>query len=176
MKARPEHVVLISIDGLLPAYYLEDRWPAPAIQQLYREGAHAVAVRSVFPALTYPGHTTLVTGALPALWRGLLYDAQARAEAKELLPQLSFQQHLEFHETAQKQGLRGELGGIPRWRFAREMVEIARRGLRKLPGNDAPLLDPLLELANGGASPAERVLRVFEETGSAEAVLAAATI
>ena len=63
---RAKHVVLISVDGLQPAFYLDDRWPAPAIQQLYREGAHAVAVRTVFPALTYPGHTTLVTGALPA--------------------------------------------------------------------------------------------------------------
>jgi hypothetical protein len=63
---RAKHVVLISVDGLQPAFYLDDRWPAPAIQQLYREGAHAVAVKTVFPALTYPGHTTLVTGALPA--------------------------------------------------------------------------------------------------------------
>jgi predicted AlkP superfamily pyrophosphatase or phosphodiesterase len=63
---KAEHVVLISVDGLLPDYYLEEKWPAPALQQLYREGAHAVAVRSVFPALTYPGHTTIVTGALPA--------------------------------------------------------------------------------------------------------------
>jgi predicted AlkP superfamily pyrophosphatase or phosphodiesterase len=59
-------VVLISIDGMRPVYYLDERIPAPALQQLYHEGAHAVAVRSVFPALTYPGHTTLVTGALPA--------------------------------------------------------------------------------------------------------------
>lgn len=67
MKApRAERVVLISVDGLQPHYYLDETWPAPAIQQLYREGAHANAVRSVFPALTYPGHTTLVTGALPA--------------------------------------------------------------------------------------------------------------
>ena len=65
-KPRAEHVVLISIDGLLPAYYLDDTWPAPSMQQLYREGAHAVAVRCGFPALTYPGHTTLVTGAWPA--------------------------------------------------------------------------------------------------------------
>jgi hypothetical protein len=64
--ARAQHVVLISVDGLQPAHYLDARWPAPAMQQLHREGAHAVAVRSVFPALTYPGHTTLVTGALPA--------------------------------------------------------------------------------------------------------------
>jgi hypothetical protein len=65
-KPKAEHVILISVDGLLPAYYLDEKWPAPAMQQIYREGAHAVAVKSVFPALTYPGHTTLVTGALPA--------------------------------------------------------------------------------------------------------------
>lgn len=65
-RARAEHVVVISIDGMLPAYYLDERWPAPAIRQLYREGAHATAVRSIFPSLTYPSHTTLVTGALPA--------------------------------------------------------------------------------------------------------------
>ncbi len=65
-KRRAEQVVLISVDGLLPEYYLDDTWPAPAIQQIYHEGAHAAAVRIVFPALTYPGHTTIVTGALPA--------------------------------------------------------------------------------------------------------------
>ena len=58
--------MLISVDGMRPVYYLDETFPAPSMQQLYREGAHAVAVRSVFPALTYPGHTTLVTGALPA--------------------------------------------------------------------------------------------------------------
>jgi hypothetical protein len=57
-RARTKHVILVSIDGMLPAYYLDPTWLAPAMQQLYREGAHAVAVRPVFPALTYPGHTT----------------------------------------------------------------------------------------------------------------------
>jgi hypothetical protein len=65
-KARAEHVIVISVDGLLPEFYLDSRWPAPAIQQVFREGAHARAVRTVFPALSYPGHTTLATGALPA--------------------------------------------------------------------------------------------------------------
>lgn len=58
--------MLITLDGLRPEYYLDASWPAPAIQQLYREGAHAVAVKSIFPSETYPAHITLVTGALPA--------------------------------------------------------------------------------------------------------------
>ena len=65
-KPRAGRVVLISVDGLVPSLYLDPTSPAPAMQQLFREGAHARAVRSVFPALTYPGHTTLATGALPA--------------------------------------------------------------------------------------------------------------
>jgi predicted AlkP superfamily pyrophosphatase or phosphodiesterase len=65
-KPRAERVVVITLDGLIPQYYLDPSWPAPAMQQLYRDGAHARAVRSVFPSHTYPGHTTLVTGALPA--------------------------------------------------------------------------------------------------------------
>src|SRR5688572_17184324 len=67
-KRRPlaQHVILVSVDGLAPEYYLGEGWPAPAIRQLYRQGSHALAVRTIFPSLTYPGHVTLVTGALPA--------------------------------------------------------------------------------------------------------------
>ena len=64
--ARAEHVVLISVDGLRPEFYLEERWPAPMIRRMAREGAHAERVRGVTPTVTYPSHTTLVTGALPA--------------------------------------------------------------------------------------------------------------
>jgi hypothetical protein len=61
-----DHVVLISVDGLRPHIYRDDRWPAPVLHELVRRGAFALAVRSVFPALTYPAHATIVTGALPA--------------------------------------------------------------------------------------------------------------
>jgi predicted AlkP superfamily pyrophosphatase or phosphodiesterase len=61
-----DHVVLVSIDGLRAQLYRDERWPAPVLHDLARRGAIALAVRSVFPALTYPAHATLVTGALPA--------------------------------------------------------------------------------------------------------------
>lgn len=68
-----DHVVLISVDGLRPEFYLEQRWPAPMMQRMAREGAHANAVRGVTPTVTYPSHTTLVTGALPAR-HGILHN------------------------------------------------------------------------------------------------------
>lgn len=66
-SSRPaDHVIFISVDGLRPEFYLEERWPAPMMQRMAREGAHAKAVQGVTPTVTYPSHTTLVTGALPA--------------------------------------------------------------------------------------------------------------
>jgi hypothetical protein len=69
-----EHVVLVSIDGLRPELYLDAGWPAPMLQQMAREGAHAEAVRGVFPSVTYPTHTSIVTGALPAR-HGIFYNS-----------------------------------------------------------------------------------------------------
>lgn len=64
-RRQADHVVLISVDALRPEFYLRAGWPAPTAQQLGRQGIAAGSVRSVFPTLTYPAHTTIVTGALP---------------------------------------------------------------------------------------------------------------
>ena len=61
--------VLISIDGLKPDYVLEaDRHglKIPNLRRFLKEGAYASAVTGVTPTVTYPSHTTLVTGVSPA--------------------------------------------------------------------------------------------------------------
>ena len=117
-----------------------------------------------------------MTAALPALWRGLLYDPAARAEALELLPPLAFAEHLELHALAGREGLRGRFREVPLWRLAREMVEIARRALRRLDPEDAVLLAPLAEVANGGTSPAERLLEAHAKGASRDALLDCVTL
>lgn len=65
----PTPVVLISIDGLKPEYVLEaDRYQLaiPHLRALRARGAYATGVVGVVPTVTYPSHTTLVTGAAPA--------------------------------------------------------------------------------------------------------------
>jgi predicted AlkP superfamily pyrophosphatase or phosphodiesterase len=62
-------VVLISIDGLKPEYVLEaDRHglAIPHLRALRARGSYATGVTGVVPTVTYPSHTTLVTGAAPA--------------------------------------------------------------------------------------------------------------
>lgn len=59
------HVVLVSIDGLA-AFHLEN--PAlylPNIRALIASGTRASSSQTVFPSLTHPSHTTLVTGVTP---------------------------------------------------------------------------------------------------------------
>lgn len=61
-----EHVVLITIDGLRPEFYLDPSWGAVNLQQLKQAGTCAEGVTGIFPTVTFPSHTTLLTGELPA--------------------------------------------------------------------------------------------------------------
>ncbi|HZH13311.1 MAG TPA: glutamate-cysteine ligase family protein [Archangium sp.] len=117
-----------------------------------------------------------MTGALPALWRGLLYGPGAMDEAEKLLPHLSYEEHLAFHDTARRQGLAGRLGTQELHRLAGEMVAIARRGLERLDREDVPLLEPLTEVAASGRSPGQAVLEAWEKNPSPEALLDRATL
>lgn len=59
-------VVMISVDGL-PAYYFDDpKAEMPTIRALAAAGARAKAMKAVAPTVTWPNHTTLVTGVTPA--------------------------------------------------------------------------------------------------------------
>jgi predicted AlkP superfamily pyrophosphatase or phosphodiesterase len=69
-RAAARHVVLISIDGLRPDYYLPVPTrvlKTPTLDGLLRRGSWAEGVLSQFPSLTYPAHTSIVTGVPPAL-------------------------------------------------------------------------------------------------------------
>ena len=62
-------VLMISIDGMKPEYVTQaDRHglKVPFLRSLIRDGAYADGVTGVWPTVTYPSHTTLVTGVPPA--------------------------------------------------------------------------------------------------------------
>src|SRR5262245_51522758 len=59
---------MVSIDGLMPDAYVHPDahgLAVPTLRALVRRGMYATAVESVFPTVTYPAHTTLVTGVPP---------------------------------------------------------------------------------------------------------------
>jgi predicted AlkP superfamily pyrophosphatase or phosphodiesterase len=69
-----KHVVLISIDGFRPDFYREAKWPTPNLQRMAAQGTSANGVRGVFPSVTYPSHTTIITGVAPAQ-HGIYYNS-----------------------------------------------------------------------------------------------------
>jgi predicted AlkP superfamily pyrophosphatase or phosphodiesterase len=72
LKAQEDAVpllVMISIDGLRPDYVTAadaHGVKAPNLRRFLKEGAYAEGVVGVIPTVTYPSHTTLVTGVWPA--------------------------------------------------------------------------------------------------------------
>ena len=63
----PRYAVLVSIDGLMPDYFLkadEIGLKIPNLRRLMREGAYGRVI-GVLPTVTYPSHTTLITGVTP---------------------------------------------------------------------------------------------------------------
>src|SRR5438128_1599880 len=69
-------VVLLSIDGLKPDYVIEagkHGLKIPNLKKLFTDGAHASGVQGVLPTVTYPSHTTMLTGVSPAR-HGIFYN------------------------------------------------------------------------------------------------------
>jgi predicted AlkP superfamily pyrophosphatase or phosphodiesterase len=67
-KTPPPLLLVISVDGLRPDYITSaDAHGAkiPNLRRFLKEGAYADGVQGVVPTVTYPSHTTLVTGVWP---------------------------------------------------------------------------------------------------------------
>lgn len=61
-------VLMISIDGLRPADVLQAKargLKLPNLEKFVADGSYATGVRNVLPTITYPDHTTLITGVWP---------------------------------------------------------------------------------------------------------------
>ena len=83
LAAEPaRHVVLISIDGMRPASYTS-AGPAklPTLRALMARGAHARGVIGVLPTVTYPSHTTMITGVPPSV-HGIVNNAVLDPESR----------------------------------------------------------------------------------------------
>jgi len=66
--AASRSLLLVSIDGLRPDYVLQadaHSLKIPHLRRVLQDGAYASGVRGVLPTVTYPSHTTIVTGVWP---------------------------------------------------------------------------------------------------------------
>ena len=105
--------------------------------------------------------------ALPALWAGLLYHQPSLDAAWEIAREWSMEERIRLRAEVPRLGLRAEVRGRSVRDMARELIELARKGLaargrlNAAGDNETGFLSPLQEVAETGVTPAERKLALY---------------
>jgi glutamate--cysteine ligase len=106
------------------------------------------------------GGTEAMCVALPTLWKGILYDADALAAAEQLVS-LPFIERLALHEQVARRALAAKVGKHSVLDLNRELISLAAAGLARQ-GRCGPdevcFLDPLRAIIADGRCPAEIAL------------------
>jgi glutamate--cysteine ligase len=97
--------------------------------------------------------------ALGAVWKGILYSAESRAAAFDLVKDLSITERRALGEDAARHALSAKVRGRSLADLARELVALAPAGL---PEEERGLLDYARDFAERGESPADALLRRWE--------------
>ncbi|MES2265678.1 MAG: ectonucleotide pyrophosphatase/phosphodiesterase [Bacteroidota bacterium] len=75
-----KYVILVTVDGFRPEFYLDSvNYAMPTVRELMKNGVAAQGLNPVFPSVTYPDHTTMITGVTPAK-HGIYYNTPFEAE------------------------------------------------------------------------------------------------
>ena len=112
--------------------------------------------------------------ALQALWKGLMYDANALDDALRLAPRLNGVEMLELQERVARDALDARFKAVNVLGVAKEIVRIARSGLEAIAPAEAGYLDILSEqVIRDEVCPADILLRNWHGSwhGSMEHVL-----
>jgi predicted AlkP superfamily pyrophosphatase or phosphodiesterase len=100
-------LLVVSVDGLdwrylqqADAFHLK----IPNLRRLLREGSWANGVVGVYPSVTWPSHTTLITGVIPEV-HGILGNRRPRAEGGDYYWSPGLLHAPTLWQAARKQGL-----------------------------------------------------------------------
>jgi glutamate--cysteine ligase len=105
--------------------------------------------------------------ALPALWKGLLYDRDACDAATALTAGMSLPEREALRSAVPREGLRARLpDGRTVLDAARELVAIARSGLVRIAAGEAGYLAPLEEIVGTGRGVADRIREAARAAGA----------
>jgi glutamate--cysteine ligase len=116
--------------------------------------------------------------ALAALWIGLLYDPASQAAAWDLCKDWTMDERQALRGDAARVGLKAQVAGRTVREIARDVLAIAREGLKRrnrLSGsfsNETGYLAELDEIVATGMTPADRLLDLYHGAWGGEAVAA----
>lgn len=101
---------------------------------------------------------------VPAFWKGILYDADAREAAFALTEGWSAEQREQAYLDVARFGLAAESGGRKVLDLARELLDVSRRGLvgSAADPEEVVLLEPVANQLALGKSPGQALLEAWE--------------
>ena len=106
--------------------------------------------------------------ATPALMKGLMYEPDCLAASWDVVRKWSLDQRLSYGDEASKHGMAARFGQHSVGDYARELLEVAREGLRRqarldtVGQDESVYLEPLVEDVENGLCPADRVIADWE--------------
>jgi glutamate--cysteine ligase len=106
--------------------------------------------------------------ALPALWTGILYDPPAQAAAWDLCKHWTLEDRAGLSRDVPRLALGASVAGRPVRDVARDMVAIAREGLKRRNYRSGGMVDEsnylgeLEDIADSGLTAAERLLKLYD--------------
>jgi glutamate--cysteine ligase len=106
------------------------------------------------------GSLEMVMAAL-ALWKGLMYDANALERAIHIAPRMSRDDFARLQLEVARHGLAARLGNLSVSDLALQVLETARAGLRAIASDESHYLDVLDELVKERMCPADILIRNF---------------
>jgi len=122
--------------------------------------------------------------ALPALWKGLLYDATAMQQAWNMIADWSYTEVAAMRESVPETALKTPFRDTTLLQLAEAMLDIARSGLNHLHilnpegQNEAIYLAPLIDAVASGRTQAEQWLDAYAHQwkGNIDAIFSAAAL
>ena len=133
-------------------------------------------ITTIFPDVRLKGYLEMrgadggpwsIICALPALWVGLLYDAEALQKAEAIANQFSHQDVVNARISAAKDGLKGQIGSQNIHQVAKQLIEIAEIGLKnrarmnKDGEDERTFLTPLKTIVDSGLTQADIVSGLY---------------
>jgi glutamate--cysteine ligase len=109
-----------------------------------------------------------LTCSLHALWKGILYDAEALEAAWRLVGDATQEEREAARSEVSRRGLAAHYAGRPMLELAGELARTASEGLRRIghagrrDPDESSFLDPVFEQLATGASPGQIVLERWE--------------
>lgn len=100
--------------------------------------------------------------AVPALWKGLVYNNDAMDAVEEMLHALTYFDYEYVRRKTPQKGLDMKIKHLPLSEIVRETVKISYESLKQYNEGEETLLEPLMRLLKDGKTPADIIINKWE--------------